>query len=124
MPNLEAETTVGHLRAILKELPSDLRKSITFDNGSEFALSELIQLETDFPGLKIYYCDPYKSWQKGTVENSHRGFRWHFPKGTDFADVFPEQIRRVEEKLNRRPMKCHGYKTALEQEVLEFALAA
>ena len=112
IPNLEAETVLAALIAILFAIPPELRKSITFDNGTEFAYSVMIKLEAFFPGLMIYYCDSYSSWQKGSVENSNRDFRWYHPKGTDFGTLTPKDIRYVEEKTNRKPMKCNGYRSA------------
>lgn len=120
--DLKAETILAALRAILHELPPELRRSITLDNGSEFALSVLQCLETYYPGLKLYYCDAYHSWQKGAVENSNRDFRWYYPKGTDFGALSPSEVFALERKINARPMKCHGYKSA--QEVFDRALAA
>ena len=105
IPNLEAETVLGVIRAIFEELPEGLTKSITFDNGSEFAYSTMINLEAFFPGLMIYYCDSYSSWQKGSVENSNREFRWYHPKGTDFGALTPTGVRQTQEKINRKPMK-------------------
>lgn len=114
IPDLTASGMLSALRGFLENLPQEMRKSITLDNGSEFAFSELIKLETLYPGLKLYYCDPYQAWQKGCVENSHRGFRWYFPKGTDFSTIRREDIKRIEQKLNNRPMKCHDFRTSTE----------
>ena len=114
MPDLCAATTLGYLRAILDALPPELRKSLTFDNGSEFAISDLIQLEALYPGLKLYYCDSYSSWQKGSVENGNRDFRYYYPKGTDFATLTPGDVRRVETLTNNWPLKCLKYQTANE----------
>lgn len=85
--------------------------TLTLDRGSEFAFSELKELERLFAGLKIYYCDAYKPYQKGSVENGHRGFRWHFPKGTDFSSVPKEHIAHVQALLNNKPMKLHKFKS-------------
>lgn len=124
VPDLCAATTVGYLRAILNSLPPELRKSFTLDNGVEFSLSELIQLEIQYPELKLYYCDPYSSWQKGTVENGNRDFRYYYPKGTDFANLTAQDVRRVEEKINNWPLKCLGYQSASEAFDLIFKLVA
>lgn len=122
LPNLQAESTLGVLRAFLETVPAEYRKSITFDNGSEFGISEMIKLETWYRGLKLYFCDSYSAWQKGSVENSNRDFRWYFPKGTDFADVSSTEIRVVEHKLNSRPMKCLNFSSS--DEVFYLKLAA
>ena len=114
MPDLCAATALGYLRALLESLPAQLRKSLTFDNGSEFGLSELIELEQQYPSLKLYYCDSYCSWQKGSVENANRDFRYYYPKGTDFANLSANDVRRAEERTNNWPMKCLDYRTATE----------
>jgi IS30 family transposase len=88
-----------------------MRKTLTLDNGAEFAYSRLIELERRYEGLKLYYCDPYAAWQKGSVENSNRDARWYIPKGTDFANVSKESVMEVEERLGRRPLKCLEYRT-------------
>ena len=75
-----------------------------------------------YPGFQIYYCDPYSSWQKGSVENSNRDVRWYLPKGTDFAEVPKHTLADVEARLGRRPLKCLGYQTP--EEYLSQKLAA
>ena len=111
IPNHQAATVFSALWAILEQLPPEMRKSITLDNGPEFSYSELQVLEVKYPGLKIYFCDPYAAWQKGGVENSNRDLRWYFPKGTDFSKVTKEELAKVEERLGNRPLKCLKYRT-------------
>lgn len=86
-------------------------KTITVDNGSEFA--ELYKLEKEFPGLQAYFCEPYKSWQRGSVELANRKLRRYFPKKTDFSTVTPEQLAFAERRINSKPMKLHRYRTPL-----------
>lgn len=111
IPNRQAATVAPVLRAILEQLPPEMRKSITLDNGPEFSYSELKVLEEKYPGLKIYFCDPYAAWQKGGVENSNKDLRWYFPKGTNFSDVAKETLAEVEKRLGSRPLKCLKYRT-------------
>ena len=122
IPDTCAKTVLGYLWAIFENLPPAMRKSLTLDNGSEFAYSELIKLEQLYPDFQIYYCDPYSSWQKGSVENSNRDVRWYLPKGTDFAEVPKHTLADVEARLGRRPLKCLGYQTP--EEYLSQKLAA
>lgn len=112
IPDTRAKTVYGYVWAVLEELPPELRRSLTLDNGSEFAFSVLIGLEARYPGFKIYYCDPYSPWQKGTCENANRDFRWYAPKGTNFGDVKNSDVASIESRLGRRPLKCLGYKTS------------
>lgn len=95
----------------MKRLPRQARRSITYDNGSENACHELIndQLNTD-----SYFCKPYHSWEKGSVENVIGLIRRFFPKKTDFDKITHKRIKQVEFLLNSRPRKCLGFKTPLE----------
>ncbi len=86
-------------------------KSLTLDNDVSFkkhqALSELI-------GAVVFFCHPYTSSEKGTVENRNRAIRRTVPKRTDLSQVSEETIRMIETKLRNRPMKCLGYRTPQE----------
>ena len=92
----------------MKGLPACARRSITYDNGSENTQHELIndQLNTD-----SYFCNPYHSWEKGSVENVNGLIRRFLPKGTDFAKITHKRIKEIEFLLNNRPRKCLGFKT-------------
>jgi IS30 family transposase len=109
LPDLKSETVKSRIWAVLEKLPPEKRKTITLDNGPEFSFTTLITLEAKYDGLLFYYCDPYKSYQKGTVENGHRILRWYFPKGTDFSKVPPAEIEKVQNIINNRPMKCLSF---------------
>jgi len=102
--DLKAETTLAVLRGFFRMLPQHMRRTLTADNGPEFA--ELYKLEGLFPGFKVYYCDPYCAWQRGSVENTNGEFRWYYPKGTDFKNVSVQEVWEVQDKLNRRRMLC------------------
>lgn len=88
-----------------------LRRTLTVDNGSENAGGKEIERMLD---LEHYLAHPYHSWERGTNENTNGLIRWYFPKGTDFATISEDMIRAVEDALNNRPRKRHGYKTPLE----------
>ena len=92
----------------MKGLPSCARRSITYDNGLENTQHELIndQLNTD-----SYFCNPYHSWEKGSVENGNGLIRRFLPKKTDFAKITHKRIKEIEFLLNNRPRKCLGFKT-------------
>lgn len=91
--------------------PPALRKTLTLDNGKEFA--EHQQLEAD-AGLKTYFANAYCAWQRGTNENTNRLVRQFFPKGTNLASIPKHRFTRVQQLLNDRPRKCLGYRTPLE----------
>ena len=99
------------LIARLKALPENLRRSCTYDNGSENTEHELVNEEL---GTQSYFCHPYASWEKGTIENTNGLIRRFFPKKTDFALVSVEQVKIVEDLLNNRPRKCLNYRTPTE----------
>lgn len=96
------------------------RRSITYDNGSENFQHEFIndQLNTD-----SYFCKPYHSWEKGSVENVIGLIRRFFPKKTDFAKITHKRIKEVESLLNSRPRKCLNFKTPSEVFLESVALA-
>lgn len=93
---------------LLKTLPVE---TITNDNGPEFALYDLTEKELH---ARVYFSDPYCSWQRGTNENTNGLLRQYYPKGTDFRKVGDREIKETETQLNNRPRKCLGYKTPLE----------
>ena len=95
----------------LGDLPADLRRTMTFDNGKEFAQHQVL---TDRLGLGVYFAKPYASWQRGLNENTNGLLRQFFPKGTDFARISRRQVARAEKLLNERPRKSLGYQTPSE----------
>lgn len=97
----KARTVVNILLPFFQSLPENMCKTLTADNGSEF--EELYKLEKVVSEFSVYYCDPYKSWQKGAVENSNGELRWYFPKGTDFSEVSPKEFRNAVAKINGKP---------------------
>ena len=76
--------------------------TITYDNGCEFVGHEKVNKKLK---CKSYFCNPYHSWEKGTVENINWFIRWHFPKGTNFDNITDEEIQHVEDWFNNRSMK-------------------
>jgi len=95
----------------LSRIPTPLRRSITYDNGSE----NTEHLRTNrLLGTRSYFCEPFHSWERGTVENTIGLVRRFFPKKTDFARISKSRIQSVERWLNNRPRKCLGFKTPAE----------
>ena len=92
----------------LEDLPLCLKRSITYDNGTENALHELTNKVL---GLKSYFCNPYHSWEKGTVENRIGMVRRFYPKKTDWEKITQWGLNKVMRFINNRPMKCLGFKT-------------
>jgi IS30 family transposase len=99
------------LNRALARYPAALRRTITYDNGTEN--TDHLQVNAVL-GTKSYFCAPYHSWEKGTVENTIGLMRRWLPKKTDFATVSPRQVKTIERWINHRPRKCLNYKTPAE----------
>ena len=95
----------------MENLPKELVRTLTMDNGPENAEHQAVN---DALGTKSYFCTPYHSWEKGTIENSIGLIRRYFPKKTDFLKVSYYDVKRVERILNNRPRKCLNYATPSE----------
>lgn len=95
-----AETVAAAMIREMGSLPDHLRRSITWDRGTELADYARIQTALD---ATLYLCDPHSPWQRGTNENTNRLLRFWFEKGSDLSAHTPEDLRRVAAKLNRRP---------------------
>jgi IS30 family transposase len=93
---------------LFHKIPKVFRKTLTLDNGKEFAEFKKIENKT---GIDIYFSDPYSPWQRGTNENTNGLLRQYFPKGCDLSLVTDEQLALVVKKLNNRPRKSLGYQT-------------
>ena len=119
IPNRKAETVVKALDALERKLGARrfraIFKSITFDNGTEFAAAEELErscINKRLPRTKVYFCHPYSSWERGTNENTNGMIRRRFPKGTNFAAVTNAQIAQAENWINNYPRKILGYKSS------------
>lgn len=106
-----ARATSSVITNRLNELPEEVRKTITSDNGTEN--SNWPELERAL-NIKTFFANPYHSWERGSNENANGLIRDYFPKSTDFTVVSEEEIRYVENELNNRPRKRLGWKTPLE----------
>ena len=103
-----AETVAAAMISEMGKLPEHLRRSITWDRGTELAEYAKIQTALD---TTLYFCDPHSPWQRGSNENTNRLLRFWFEKGSDLAAHSPEDIRRVAATLNRRPRPTLGLET-------------
>jgi IS30 family transposase len=92
----------------LRSLPGRLRRTVTFDNGKEFA--EHTSIARDLK-LKVYFAKPYAAWQRGTNENTNGLVRQFFPKGTPTEWLTQCDIVRIQTLINERPRKRLGYQT-------------
>ena len=98
--DLLADATIANMAGLKSKI-----KTITFDNGLEFAEHTKIAQKL---GADIYFAHPYASWERGTNENTNGLIRQYFPKGTDFNKVTDQQVKFVMDRLNNRPRKTRG----------------
>jgi IS30 family transposase len=96
------------LEQSITTLPAQLRRSLTWDQGSEMSEHRRFSVES---GVEVYFCDPQSPWQRGSNENTNGLLRQYFPKGTSLAGIDQERLDEVAEKLNRRPRKTLGFAT-------------
>lgn len=110
-PNKAAKPVLKSLLAILKPLPQSLRRSITFDNGTEFALHHKLH-----PKLKMrtFFCDPHAPWQKGGIENAIGRLRRPLPRKADLATIPQSQLDKLAKAYNHTPRRCLGFLTPAE----------
>ena len=111
LANKTAKETKKAIIKRLKNYPSAMKQTITYDNGTENTLHTLINKKLN---THSYFCEPYHSWEKGTVEQTNGLIRRTYPKGTDFKEITPVDINRIEKLLNNRPRKCLNFKTPYE----------
>jgi transposase, IS30 family len=106
-----ADTVATAMIMKMSELPEQLRRSVTWDQGKEMSSHVRIAEAT---GLDIYFCDPHSPWQRGTNENTNGLLRQYFPKGTDLSRWGPGYLDKVAAELNNRPRKRLGWRTPAE----------
>ena len=113
----DAETVEERLERMAASIPDELKKTLTWDQGSEMAKVADFELATPF---KVYFCDPHSPWERPSNENVNGLVREFFPKGTRFSEVTDEEVARAQWLLNNRPRKVLGWKFPAEamQEVL------
>jgi len=87
-------------------LPSELRKSLTYDQGKEMSEHQRFTIDT---GIKVFFAHPSSPWERGTNENTNGLIRQYFPKGTDFTNISVSEIERVQLLLNDRPRAVLKY---------------
>ena len=106
-----ADAVRDAITATITTLPEQLRRSLTWDQGTEMAQHAQLRIQT---GLPVYFCDPHSPWQRGSNENTNGLLRQYFPKGTDLARHSAEDLAAVAVTLNSRPRKTLGWRTPAE----------
>lgn len=107
------EVTIDNVHLAFQEIKLRFPELKTITTDNDILLQRHKELEKILD-VKIYFCDPYSSWQKGTVENTNKYVRRDIPKGSDISKYSKRFIKSIEKKLNRRPLKCLNYKTPQE----------
>lgn len=107
-PSKTARDSRQCLERLLRPVPAKLRRSITYDNGSENVEHQLLN---EALGMNSWFCEPYHSWEKGQVENTNGLIRRFIPKSTNLDDLSGDQIQKIEDWLNHRPKKVLNFRT-------------
>lgn len=104
----DTETVVAAVIKQVNRLPLELRRSLTWDRGTEMAQHKAFSVATD---VKVYFCDPQSPWQRGTNENTNGLLRQYFPDGTELSAYSQADLNKVARQLNARPRKTLGFNT-------------
>ena len=108
----DSQTVIDVLASMIQELPTQLRKTITWDQGSEMAKHAEFTVDS---GCRVFFCDPHSPWQRGQNENTNGLIRDYYPKGTDFNAISNEELTRTQDQLNTRPRQTLGFWTPREK---------
>jgi IS30 family transposase len=109
----DAATVADQMISQMRRLPEQLRRSVTWDQGSEMAAHARVKTELDLRD-GVFFCDPHSPWQRGTNENTNGLLRQYFPKGTDLAAYGQHYLDYVATELNDRPRKTLNWATPTE----------
>lgn len=112
LKNHKSEVKITAVGRRLKSFPELLRKTMTADNGAENTNHEDLTIQTK---MSVFFCHPYHSWEKGTVENMNGRIRKFIPKGISLDPISQEEIAHLEWRLNSTPRKCLQYLTPYEK---------
>ncbi len=101
-----AEAMCDGITDALVAFPPHLRRTLTWDQGKELSLHQVVTAHT---GTRVYFCDAHSPWQRGGNENTSGLLRDYFPKATDLSAISSEELKRVADELDDRPRKTLGW---------------
>ncbi|HVY39231.1 MAG TPA: IS30 family transposase [Polyangia bacterium] len=108
LPGKDASTVARAVARKIRHLPTELRRTLTWDRGPEMAQHKAFSVATD---VRVYFCDPQSPWQRGTNENTNRLLRQYFPKGSLLDGYSQADLNSVARRLNNRPRKTLHFRT-------------
>jgi len=111
LERFDALSTLDGFTRRLRTIPPCLRKTLTYDQGTEMALHQTLAKRLR---MDIYFCDPHSPWQRGSNENANGLIREYLPKGLDLNTASYQQLTSIEYALNNRPRRILGFKTPAE----------
>ncbi|NFF81623.1 IS30 family transposase [Clostridium botulinum] len=111
IPNRTAKSMEYAIKQVRLAMPIDAFKTATVDRGKEFACYSSVEKDLD---IKVFFADPYSSWQRGSNENSNGLIREFYPKKTDLAVIENEELVKNLFLINNRPRKCLGWKSPIQ----------
>lgn len=105
LPDKRAATVCTAFAGALAQVPAQLRKTLTYDQGTEMAAHRQL---SDMTGVAVYFTDAHSPWQKGAIENANGLLRQYLPKGTALGHYSQAQLDAIAQRLNNRPRICHN----------------
>ena len=115
----DTKTVTRALVGSIRRLPQELRRSLTWDRGTEMSAHKEFTVATD---VQVYFCDPQSPWQRGSNENTNGLLRQYFPKGEDVSAFSQAELNRIARLLNERPRETLHWLTP--HEALKAAVAS
>ena len=104
-------TVTKALTSRIRKLPEELRRSLTWDRGTEMAAHKEFTIATN---MQVYFCDPRSPWQRGSNENTNGLLRQYFPKGQGLSQISQARLNYVARELNERPRETLNWRTPLQ----------
>lgn len=112
LADLDANTVRKSFEKEFCDLPENLKRTLTYDQGPEMSEHRMFTRNTN---ITVYFAHPKSPWERGTNENTNYLLRQYFPKGTDFSRISKNVLKKVQDELNDRPRKTLNWYTPHEK---------